>query len=78
LTGSGYACCGVDVGGERARLQAGALEIFNRVFGVFDDAAQAFVSVRDVIAAVEIVVNVDLPVAVKRINAAVDVMEVVR
>ena len=65
----------VEVRGERARLQARAFEIFDGVFGVFDDAAQAFVRVGDVIAAVEIVVDVDFPVAIKRVDAAVEEMK---
>ena len=66
---------GVGVGRERAGLQAGAFEIFDGVFRVFDDAAEAFVGVGDVVAAVEIVVDVDLPVAIERVDAAVEVVE---
>ena len=66
---------GVFAGRERAGLQAGALEIFDGVFGVFDDAAQAFVGVGDVVAAVEIVVDVDLPIAIERVDAAIEVVE---
>ena len=51
-------------------MQTGALEIFDGVFGVFDDAAEAFVGVGDVVAAVEIVVDVDLPIAIERIAAS--------
>src|ERR1700693_360894 len=63
------------IGGERAGLQASALEIFDGVLGVFDDAAQAFVGVGNVIAAVEIVVDVDFPVAIQGVDAAIEVLE---
>jgi len=78
LTRGSNAGGGLGVGGERAGLQAGALEIFDGVLGVFDDAAQAFVGVRDVIAAVEIVVDVDFPVAIQGIGAAIEVSELLR
>jgi len=64
LARGGDAGGGTGIGGERARLQAGALEVFDCILSVLDDAAQTFVSVRDVIAAVEIVVDVDFPVAI--------------
>jgi hypothetical protein len=78
LARGGDAGGGLGVGGERAGLQASTLEIFDRVLGVLDDAAQAFVGMGDVIAAVEIVVDVDLPVAIQGIDAAIEVSELLR
>ena len=78
LTGGGDTGGGIGTGGERAGLQAGALEIFDCVLGVRDDAAQAFVGVGDVIAAVEIVVDVDFPVAIEGVDAAIEVLELLR
>ena len=75
LARGGDAGGGTGIGGERAGLQAGALEIFDGVLGVFDHAAQAFVGVGDVIAAVEIVVDVDFPVAIEGVDAAIEVLE---
>src|SRR5580693_9524543 len=72
--GADFGIC-VGVGGERAGLQAGALEIFDGVFGVFDDAAEAFVGVGDGVAAVAIVIDVDLPIAIQRVDAAVEVVK---
>src|SRR5260370_1317768 len=69
---------GIGVGGKRAGLQASALEIFDGVLGVLDDAAEAFVGVGNVIAAVEIVVDVDLPVAIEGIDAAIEVLQLLR
>src|SRR6202035_1621414 len=60
---------------ERAGLQAGPLDIFNGVLGVLDDAAKALVRVRHVIAPVKIVVHVDLPVAIQRVDAAIEILE---
>jgi len=60
---------------ERTGLQAGALEIFDGVFGVLDDAAEAFVGVRDVVAAIEIIVHIHFPVAVQCVNAAIKEVE---
>jgi len=62
-------------GVERAGLQAGALEILDGVLCVFDDAAEALVGVGNVITAVEVIVDVDLPVAIQRINAAIEVVK---
>jgi len=73
LARGGHAGFGFGVRRERAGLQAGALEILDGVFGVLDHAAQAFVGVGDVVAAVEIVVQVDFPVAIQRVDAAVEI-----
>ncbi len=54
---------GFGVGIERTGLQAGALEILDGVAGVFDDAAEAFVGMGHVVAAVEIIVDIDFPIA---------------
>jgi hypothetical protein len=75
LARGGDAGGGTGIGGERAGLQASALEIFDGVLGVFDDAAQAFVGVGDVVAAVEIVVDVNFPVAIEGVDAAIEVLE---
>jgi len=69
---------GIGIGRERAGLQAGALEIFDGVLRVLDDAAQTFVGVGDVIATVEIVVDVDFPVAIESVDAAIEVLELLR
>ncbi len=83
IEGAALACGGdtgggIGVGGERAGLQAGALEIFDGVLRVLDDAAQTFVGVGNVIAAVEIVVDVDFPVAIESVDAAIEVLELLR
>lgn len=57
---------------ERTGLQATAFEILDGVFGVLDDAAESFVGVGNVIAAVEIIVDVHFPVAVERVDAAIE------
>ena len=59
-------------GDDRARLQAVALAVLDRVAAVVEDAVQALVQVRHVVAAVEVVVDEDLPVAVERVAAALD------
>ena len=69
-----YARFRFGAGRKRAGLQASALEIFNGVFRVLDHAAQPFVRVRHVVAAVEIIVHVDFPVAVQHVSAAVEVL----
>jgi hypothetical protein len=60
---------------ERAGLETGALKILDGVLGVFDDAAQSFVGVGHVVAAIEVVVHVNLPIAVERVDAAIKVVE---
>jgi len=75
LARGGDAGGGIGIGGERAGLQASTLEVFDGVLGVLDDAAQAFVGVGDVIAAVEIVIDVDFPVAIEGVDAVIEVTE---
>ncbi len=53
-------------------MQHGTLEILDGVAGVFDDAAEAFVGVRHVVATVEIVVDINFPIALQRIDATVE------
>src|SRR5437867_192601 len=60
---------------KRAGLQTGALEILDGVLRVLDHAAQSFVRVGNVVAAVKIIVHVDFPVTVQRIDAAVEVFQ---
>lgn len=60
---------------ERAGLQASALEILDGVLGVLDDTAEPFVGVGNVVTAVEIIVHVDFPVAVQRVDPAIEVVE---
>src|SRR5581483_5653963 len=69
---------GFFAGRKRAGLEAGALEIFDGVAGVLDDAGKTFVGVGDVVAAVEIVVHVHFPVAVERVDAAVEKLQFFR
>src|ERR1700682_426604 len=69
---------GIGAGRERAGLQASALEIFDCVLRVLDDAAQFLVGVRDVVAAVEIIVDVDFPIAIERVDAAIEVLQFLR
>ena len=66
---------GFCAGAERARLQARALEILDGITGVFNDAAESFVRVRNVIAAVEIIVHVHFPIALQRVDAATEILE---
>jgi hypothetical protein len=54
----------------RAGLQAEALADGDGVLAVVEDAVEPLVQVRHVIAAVEIVVDEHLPVAVQRVAAA--------
>ena len=63
---------------QRARLQAGTLEILDLVFRVFHHAAQSLVRVRHVVPAVQIIVHVDFPIAVQRVDAAVEIVEIFR
>lgn len=56
-------------------LQAGTREIFDGVLVVFDDAAEALVGVGHVVAAIEIVVHIDFPVAIEGVDAAIEVVE---
>ena len=52
------------------------LEIFDAVGSVYSMTLPcAFVRVGDVIAAVEIIVDVNLPVAIERVDAAIEVVE---
>ena len=53
-----------------AGLQAEALAVFDSVVSVVEDAVEALVQMRHMVAAVEIVVDVDLPVAVERVPLA--------
>src|ERR1700682_3788025 len=69
---------GIGAGRERAGLQASALEIFDCVLRVLDDAAQFLVRMRDVVAAVEIIVDVDFPIAIERVDAAIEVLQFFR
>src|SRR5271167_4328484 len=75
---------GTDGGFQRARsiegtgLQAGVPKILDFVFRVFDDATEALVSVGHVVAAIQIIVDVDFPIAIQRVDAAVEIMEVFR
>src|SRR5205823_9016730 len=50
----------------------GTLESFDGIAGVFDDAAEAFVRVRHVVAAVEIVVDINFPITLQRIDVAIE------
>jgi hypothetical protein len=75
LAGGGDVFFGFGAGSERAGLKARALEVFDGVAGVLDDARETFVGVRNVVAAVEIIVDVDLPVALEGVNAAVEKFE---
>src|SRR5215469_2205213 len=59
----------------RARLQRKAVRILDSVICVFKNAVQPFMKMRDVIAAVEIVVDVNLPVAVELIDATLKKMQ---
>ena len=57
------------VADDRARLQAEALAVLDRVAAVVEHAVEPLVQDGDVVAAVEIVVDEDLPVAVERVAA---------
>jgi len=57
-------------GHHRAGLQAVMAAVFDGVVGVVEDAVEALVQVGDVVAAIEIVVDVDLPVAFERVLLA--------
>ena len=59
-------------------MKARALEIFYGVLRVFDNTAQAFVGVRYVVAAIEIIVDVHFPVAMKGVDAAIEIMKFFR
>ena len=54
----------------RAPLQAEVLAVFDHVPAVVEHAVESFVQMRHVIAAVEIVIHKDFPVAVKDVMAA--------
>jgi hypothetical protein len=56
-------------------LQAVTVLVFDGVLLVIEDRAQTFVKMGNVIAAVEIVIDVDLPVAVNFVAAAVEVVK---
>ena len=60
---------------EGSGLQAGALEVFDGVLGVFDDAAEALVGVGHVVTAIEIIVHVNFPVAIEGVDAAIEVVD---
>src|SRR5882724_515875 len=66
---------GFGAGAERAGLQTRALEIFDGIAGVFNDATESFVGVGNVIAAVEIVIHVNFPIALQRVDAAIEKFE---
>jgi hypothetical protein len=53
-------------------LQAKTLTGFDRVIAVVQHAVQAAVDMRHVIAAIEIIIDEDFPVAVKRVTAALE------
>ena len=62
--------------GHRTRLEAEVLAVFNTVIVVFENAVEAFVQVRHVIAAVEIIIDKDFPVAVESVATALDPMKI--
>ena len=75
LAGGGDVFLSLAAGFKRTGLQARALEILDGIAGVFDNAREAFMSVWNVVAAVEIVIHVDFPIALERIDAAVEKFE---
>ena len=62
-------------GRDRARLETKALAGFNRVLGGIENAVQPAVNMWNVITAVEVVINKDLPVAVQRVSTPLHPME---
>ena len=52
---------------DRARLQTGMLAELDRIPAVLENAVEALVQMRHVVAAIQIVVDEDLPVAVERV-----------
>ncbi len=56
-------------------MQTRALEILNRVFRVLDHATQSLVRVRNVVAAVQIVVHEDFPVTLQHVNPPVEILQ---
>src|ERR1700756_2981689 len=70
-----FACGGrIRFGGavdsDRARLHAPAINILNRVVRVIENAVQSLVHVRHVVSAVEKIVDVNFPVAIESVTAA--------
>ena len=62
-------------GNHGAGLQAVPVFVLDGVLLVIEDGTQAFVQMRDVVAAVEVVIDEHFPVAVDVVGAAVEVME---
>src|SRR5713226_1215052 len=68
----GCGSIGIRIGAHRAGLHAIVLKVFDGVTGVVEDAVQSLVQVGDVVAAVQIVVHIDLPIALQRVGAALE------
>ena len=67
---------GILVGGNhRAGLQAITVFVLDGVLLVIEDRVQSFMQMRNVIAAVEIVIDEDFPVAMNVVGPAVEVVE---
>ena len=56
-------------------MEARPLKILDGVLGVFDHTAESFVRMRHVVASIEVVVHVNLPVAIQRVDAAIEILE---
>src|SRR5579875_2661694 len=63
-------------GFHRAGLQRIAVFVFDGVIRVVEDTVQALVQMRDVIAAIEIVIHIYFPVAIEIVDAALEKMEI--
>ena len=57
-------------------MQAVTILIFDGVLLVIEDAAQTFVKMRNVISAVEIIVDVDFPIARDVVGSALEKMKI--
>ena len=59
----------------RAGLQAIAVFVLNGVLLVIQDAVQAFMQMRNVVAPIQVIVDENFPVAMNVIHSAIEVMQ---
>ena len=54
------------------------LTVFNAVIAIFENAVETLVQVRHVVAAVEIIIDKNFPVAVERVATSLDPMKIAK
>src|ERR1700722_8810749 len=72
----GSAGFGFGIDRDRTGLHAAAIDIFDGVVGVVENAVESFVHMRDVIAAIEKIIDINFPVAIEGVAAALNELQV--